>query len=343
MSNNKNTVFVMIKNYDIAIIGAGLSGLTCAKILQNKGFQVLVLDKSRGVGGRLATRRLHNTTVDHGLPYLLNQGELSKKLIQELTEQNILQLWPGEVYELKSPKNLVKSAPVNRYFAPEGITSVAKYIAQNLNIQRQAKVIQINKNSDNNWSLQLENNQEIIQAKCVVCAIPAPQALMLIENSPNLNLSPQLKEDLNSVSFHPRLVVMAGYTNENKLPPWQAIRIKNEHLMFIILESSKRNNNQESVFVIHSTPEFADHYLDSENLDLAAQEMLDVGTNLTDFPFNKPNWYQIQRWRYATVKNSLNQGYLRDNNLFFCGDWCQGNLLENALESGILTANTINN
>lgn len=327
-------------NFDVVVIGAGLSGLSCAKLLQSQGFKVLVLDKSKGIGGRLATRRLNNISIDHGLPYLSKQGELSEKLIKQLCEQNILQLWEGKVYELKSDHSVINSVPINRYFAPEGITSVAKYLGKDLEIKRQAKVTKISKDIDNNWLLNLENSPEQIKTKYVVCAIPAPQALILIENSHNLNLSPELIQDLTSVTFHPRLAVMAGYSTKYQLPKWQAIRINNEDLMFVILDSSKRNNinNNESVFVFHSSAEFAHNYLDSDNLDLPAEKMLNLSTELLNFPFNKPNWYQIHRWRYATVKNGLDQGYLRENNLLFCGDWCQGNLLENALQSGIMAA-----
>ena len=51
---------------DVTIIGAGLAGITCARALQTAGHRVVLLDKSRGVGGRIATRRLHGTHADHG-------------------------------------------------------------------------------------------------------------------------------------------------------------------------------------------------------------------------------------------------------------------------------------
>ncbi len=51
---------------DIAIIGAGMAGLICAQRLTEAGYSVLVVEKSRGLGGRLATRRLYGTWADHG-------------------------------------------------------------------------------------------------------------------------------------------------------------------------------------------------------------------------------------------------------------------------------------
>jgi renalase len=340
---------------EVVVIGAGVSGLICARDLQTRGFKVLVLDKSKGVGGRLATRRLHNTCVDHGIPYLIKGKDSDEELnliIDDLSKKNIIEPWKGEIYELKSDNYLEISDPVKRYFAKEGITSVAKYLVKNeemnqeLTIKKEAKVVKISKNADDYYLISLENSEEKIRAKYVVFAIPAPQILILIENSPDLNLSQQLIDQLASVTYYPRFVVMAGYSGEYELPKWQGIRLNNEDLRFILLDSSKRNNHQkESVFVFHSTPEFANDYFDNENLDLPAKKLLNIGSQLLDSWLNKPNWYSLQRWRYATVKEGLNKGHLQENNLFFCGDWCydQGSSLGNAIASGFHTSGHVIN
>jgi len=54
----------------IAIVGAGVSGLVCGRTLASQGHQVVVFEKSRGVGGRATTRLLHGCVVDHGAQYL---------------------------------------------------------------------------------------------------------------------------------------------------------------------------------------------------------------------------------------------------------------------------------
>ena len=70
--------------FDVAIIGAGLAGLTCAQQLHQVGYQVVIIEKSRGVGGRVATRRLQDTRADHGVRYLEPQGKLLQQLIDLL-------------------------------------------------------------------------------------------------------------------------------------------------------------------------------------------------------------------------------------------------------------------
>jgi renalase len=68
---------------EVAVIGAGIAGLTCAQKLQQAGKSVVLIDKSRGLGGRLATRRLAGTHADHGVCYLQAKGDRFQHWIDE--------------------------------------------------------------------------------------------------------------------------------------------------------------------------------------------------------------------------------------------------------------------
>jgi len=59
---------------DIIIIGAGIAGLACARPLADAGLHVIIIDKGRGIGGRVATRRADDLRFDHGAPYARAQG-----------------------------------------------------------------------------------------------------------------------------------------------------------------------------------------------------------------------------------------------------------------------------
>ena len=125
---------------DIAVIGAGITGLVCAQQLSQAGYSVLVVEKSRGLEGRLATRRLHGTWADYGACYLKPKGELLGRFVEILrclttsrfstrgcanaSTHHILEVWTEEVYELTADAFL--SEPKNRsprYVAPEGMSA----------------------------------------------------------------------------------------------------------------------------------------------------------------------------------------------------------------------------
>lgn len=191
--------------FDVAIIGAGLAGLTCAQQLHQAGYRVVVVDKSRGVGGRMATRRLHDTCADHGVRYLEPKGTLLQELIERLVQRNILQVWTNTIYELKcdrtesitqgsaSTSHLTShSSPLTCYTAPAGMTAVAKFLATGLEIWRNRRVQAVKPTAEQTWYLSFDCSEEIaneLTAKAVVIAIPAPQALTLLEPLAQTNLS----------------------------------------------------------------------------------------------------------------------------------------------------------
>lgn len=55
---------------DVVVVGAGLAGLQCARVLARAGRDVVVLESSDRVGGRICTDRVDGFTVDHGFQLL---------------------------------------------------------------------------------------------------------------------------------------------------------------------------------------------------------------------------------------------------------------------------------
>lgn len=319
--------------YDVAIVGAGLAGLACAQKLAAK--KVIVLDKSRGVGGRVATRRLHGTWVDHGLPFWQNQGKFSGQLLQALQPQGLLKPWLEEVYELTATG--LEATPGQGYIAEAGMNAIAKYLAQNLNILKQHQVTNIQ--AATTWRLQHTASDQPIVADCLVLAIPAPQAYQLLQSLP---LPAAWLSELARVTYNPCLAVMAGYSPAYLLnSPWKALRLHHPELAWVALDSSKRTQAQHNVFIFHSTPDFAQQSLEATELDQAGQHLLTVAA-ATLFPWlDTPDWFQIHRWRYATPYTPLAVPYLASDTLLplvCCGDWCGGKGIESALAAGEATA-----
>jgi hypothetical protein len=329
--------------YDIAVIGAGMAGLTCAQQLHQAGYNVLILEKSRGLGGRIATRRLYNTRADHGTRYLQPQGELMQQFVQLLCDRHILQVWADPVSEFQSLNS------TSRYVAPAGMNAIAKFLGQGLQIWRSQRVRAIAFN-DSHWQLSLESDPpeattdrlSEVAAKAVVVAIPAPQALTLLEPLTALST---LSHQLRSVEFNPCLSVMAGYSIQlEPKPDWQAVSFAdNSYLAWVGWDSSKRaeQNRNYEVFVLQSSAEFARRYLAERDLQPAGYELLAKAADCLLPWLAKPEWMQVHRWRYAFPNRCLEQAYLAAETalpLVCCGDWCGGNFVEGAMYSGMAAA-----
>ncbi len=336
--------------FDIAIIGAGMAGLTCAQPLKKAGYTVVILEKSRGVGGRVATRRMDNYAVDHGARYLEPVGTHVQGLIQALQQQNQLSQWTDTLYEFTTHQLQPSSTVLPRYVPEEGMNTVGKFLAEGLEIWFNRRVQSLQPTEDNIWHLSLEqthktaNKQPLaVTAKRVVIAIPAPQALTVLEP-----LEPQFScnvmDQIRTVEYDPCITVMAGYSTLQKLP-WQGVQFRNHPLLdWVALESSKRPQPQSPVVVIQSHSEFAQQYLDTDNLESPGKQLIQAAATCLTPELNQPEWFKVHRWRYAFCRQPLSVPCLTETSPipFVCaGDWCGGNHIEGALNSGKAAADWI--
>ncbi len=340
--------------FDVAVIGAGMAGLSCAQRLRLAGYSVAVVEKSRGPGGRVATRRVQGTRADHGARYLEPQGDAVQELIDVLVDRHILKLWTNNVGEFRQGE--ISSIPSSCYVAPAGMNAVGKYLAEDLDIWYGRRVTAISRTDSQMWRLSLEvtdDNLEIPQeliAKAVVVAIPAPQALMFLDSE--IGLSPGFIDKLRSVEYDPCITVMAGYSAEresdlsNLNPQWKSVSFPDDSdLAWVGLDSSKRIDPQQPVFVVNSTANFADRHLESTDLPTVGQELLDRTSEHLIPWLKEPEWLQVHRWRYAFCRNPLPVSCLPAEGtlpLVCAGDLCGDGQIEAALRSGVAAANWVN-
>lgn len=201
--------------WDVAIIGAGLSGIACARALTAQGYGVCLLDKSRGLGGRMATRRVSlqqsdrpfnrlidrplnrsvnrsidrpmDYPVDHGLRHWQPASAALQKLTEELVEQGVLKPWLASAYEIRDRGVLIATNPSKlsppKYMAPAGMSAIAKHLLRDFTLGEnwlsQHKAINISYR-DSHWQIECEQGQQVRAKQCVI-AIPAPQAVDLLK------------------------------------------------------------------------------------------------------------------------------------------------------------------
>ncbi|MCS6793300.1 MAG: FAD-dependent oxidoreductase [Oscillatoriaceae bacterium SKW80] len=350
--------------FDIAVIGAGMAGLTCAQQLQQAGYSVVVVEKSRGVGGRVATRRVGNTRVDHGARYLEPKSELLRRLVLVLRSRGIVDIWTDTTYAVNPITGKLSVAEAGGwclyYVAPEGMNAVGKFLASDLNIWLNRRVQRLAAKDGKIWYLTLEAANEDAQtpteltARAVVVAIPAPQALILL--APLTDLPAEFLRKVRYAEYQPCISVLAAYPAFRQQDMaqrdvgWRAVIFpKESQLAWIGWDSSKRALSAQPVFVLHSSPEFAQQYLDAEDLQPAAQALIAEAAKFLLPWGNSPEWMQVHRWRYAFPSYPLSETCLSAATplpLVCCGDWCGGdvggNFIESALNSGIAAAKTVN-
>lgn len=214
------------------------------------------------------------------------------------------------------------------------------------------------------WRIECEGGQIIAAQRCVI-AIPAPQAAHLLKTyaadslSDSTAATSQAIQALKAVDYWPSLTVMAGYDEQyskemGELNPngWMVTDKAGTSTEWVGLDSSKRigaqkgesQKSQGPVIVIHAQGTFAQRYIDAADLQPAASVLLRASARKFSTWMAQPDWFQVHRWRYASV----NVGYAKtaleiEPSLVCGGDWCVGSApptknIEAAYLSGLAMA-----
>jgi renalase len=325
---------------DTIIIGTGIAGLTCAQELTRSGHHPTLIDKSKGLGGRLATRRLNNTHADHGVCYLKPKSDRFQHWIDDLVNDEILRIWTDRIHQLDRSFTLQAPNKTARcYASPQGATAIAKHLATGLTIISDRRVTHLEPITDG-WRLTATNgaDRDSIEAHRIVFAIPPAQALELIEPIAPIHIIDLLK----SVEFAQSITTIATYPTEllstAEALPWRGIQCDDAELGWIGLDSSKQLQPTKPVIIVQSNAEFADRHFDDSDLNAVGQRLLDRAAKLANW-MTEPELFQVHRWRYAFAKTPLKDRFVDvGNGLYLCGDWCGGDRVESAYFSGLAIA-----
>lgn len=338
-------------DFDIAVIGAGLAGLTCAAQLQQVGYRVVAIEKSRGLGGRVASYRLNGHRADRGSRYITENGRLLSVLVKMLRDRQLLQPWT-DISHTYTPNGLIPQTPQTQYIVPEGMNTLGKLLGRRTTVWFSRRLHQLTPTAEGHWNLQLDAVTEgssaplEVEAKVVIVAIPAPQALLFLEKP--LTEAPDVLAALQRVQYDPCLTVMAKYPAQAEASeiPWKSVDFEAETALFWVgLDSSKRPNSDRPVVVIHSSADFARSHFDAPDLDLVADKLVHRAADALGDWLRTPELVRLHRWRYAFPSRSWHQDCLVTKTplpLVCCGDWCGSRQMETALRSGLAAASVAN-
>lgn len=302
----------------VAIVGAGITGLACARDLVAAGLEVVVFDKGRGVGGRLATRRAEGGfQFDHGASQVSATGAPFAALLKEAEAAGALACWePGAGTSDASPS----------FVGLPGMSGFARYLAQGIDVRVGSTVGTVDR-VDVGWRVTVGDHSETFDR--VVLTLPAPQIIRL------LGTTHPLSKEVSGVQMSPCLTLMAAFAGQGHVQDQKFAQPPGD-LDIITLENSKPGRQGDlQLWVAHANADFSNRHLDQELPDIA-QMMLPL---LCDHLGRKPAealHAVAHRWRYARASRPLGLPFLSDRSgqMYLGGDWCLGNTAEAGWTSG---------
>lgn len=313
------------------IIGAGMTGLTAARELQQNGWTVTLLDKGRGVGGRMATRRLANGRADHGAQYFTARMAEFRQFISELTDAGIVREW---ALQESTMSDISFHHP--RFIGTEGMSGIAKYMAQPLNVHTGERAVHIS-GDENNCTVLTESGQTY-RADTLILTLPAPQALTLLEDSHML--SPNERAVFEAIEYAPCLAVMVSIHGRSGIPSPGIVKFDQGPIAWVA-DNLQKGISATTSLTIHASAAYSKEHLE--------EDMTTVGQHLIDLleewiPKAQVDAFQVHRWRYSLAETCYPKPYFALNTpftLLMGGDgFGQGNV-EGAFQSGLQMARAL--
>jgi renalase len=312
----------MNMNTSVIIIGAGMAGLSCARRLSDAGKAPIVVDKGRGIGGRMATRRVtvgeSQLQFDHGAQYASVREPGFGALLDRLSDAC-------------APWN--DGATTTHMVGMPGMSSLPRALAKGIDVRQGVEVTGLRPTGDG-W--ELEAGADRFNAQRVVLTVPAPQVAALIGKAHALN------EPLASIVMEPCLTLMASYAG-NAATPFISRTYDASPLAWIAQDSSKPGRTGGAVcWVAQASAAWSTAHLEESAADIT-QRMVPLLSAAIGASADDLRYASAHRWRYAHVANPLGQRFLRSANatLYIGGDWCLGAGVESAWASGDAIANDI--
>jgi photolyase PhrII len=320
----------------IAMIGTGLGGLMCSRILSDHGLDVTLLEKSRRVGGRSSTRRTDaGFQFDHGAQYFTIRDPGLERYLESWISDRQVAPWSGRIVAIEEAGKFNELNAVKRYVGTPHMESLADHLAKDLNVQFEVEVGQVTR-KDEGYQLLAADGRQLGDFNIVLCNCPPIQTSKLI------NVDCDWKDQLSCVDMVPCWAVMVTMSSGWSIP-FDGAFVNLGALSWIARDSSKpgRPAGMET-WVLHSAVDWAKEHIDDTS-EHVAQLLISEATRITESVMPGQIFVQAHRWLYSRPVESLPEAFLWDNNgwLGACGDWCGGPRVEGAIRSGAALAGRV--
>ena len=298
----------------IAIVGAGLCGLHLAHRLSGAA-EVTLFEKSRGLGGRMSTRRAEPFQFDHGAQYLTSHGPAFTAFLAPHLESGIVRRWRPRIATLGTGATdpCVWTAP--RYVAVPGMSSLAKALAGGLDIRRETEVAGLERR-DGRWAVSMAGGDRVEGFDWVLLAIPSVQAARLLPSDFGGRAA------LDAVEMRGCFSLLIGLDGALDLE-WDAATVTDGPLAWIACDHAKPDRPAATSILCQTAPDWAEANLERDPEAVRA-ELLAAFTALTGIDARGAAYLRLHRWRFSRTVHPARAPCLIDPEarLGAAGDWC---------------------
>jgi renalase len=304
----------MIK--DFIVIGAGLSGLHISSEIKKMGLgEVLVLEKSRGIGGRMATRRTLNTKFDHGAQFYRVKADITK-LHHLWSQKGISHQW-------------FVSIKGNHWCSRLGMTALAKTLAEGIDVELEKQVSSI-QFENRLWKITSDRG-EVWLCKKLIITSPLPQSLKLLENIINNQVADlDAVNDIKKINYTKAVIGLITLEEDvvNEISGYEEFQSGS---FFSIANQKTKGVSETPAFTVTMSPTFSEEVFEQSD-DLTLEKILKEFT--AKYPEAKVVSSELKKWRYCQPTSQYKKYFSEiAPNVFLIGDAFGGSSLLGAVRS----------
>ncbi len=311
------------------IIGAGIAGLSAGRELRRQGIHVTLLEKARGVGGRMATRRFEGGVFDHGTQYFAPASAWFQTRIDEWINEGTAREW-FRVSHYEIDPRFLSSA---RYCGLPSMTAIPKRLAEGMDIRTEARVVRL-ENDGTLWHAVTTEGARYSGRACILTP-PLPQSLDILSQS-DLPSDDALGE-LRDVAYDPCVTVLAVCETVPRLPANGVLELTEGPILRIMDNHRKGISPDAYAVTIHANAEFSREHFDTDPSESGAA-LIEYAQQHLNAPVRS---WQAHRWRFSLVRQPVDKPFhlaAEAPPLLLAGDAFGSNGVEGASRSGLRAA-----
>lgn len=312
----------------IAIVGSGIAGISAAQALHAAGLHVQVFDKSRSIGGRMATKRSDAGRLDLGAQYFTARDRRFTEAVRHWQTQGWVAEWSPNLYQARGGQLTPSTDEQLRWVGIPSMATIAQGLLGELPVTLSCRITEIFRGEEF-WTLVDAQGVSHGPFSQVIVAIPAPQASTL------LAAATKLAAVAASVAMEPTWSVALGFAEplQTKL---EGCFVQDDALDWMARHRSKPGRDERlDTWILHATSAWSRQHLDQPK-DAVIEQLHGAFAELIDCVVPAPEVTLAYRWLYARPSQSHEWGALADAHLglYACGDWCLSGRVEGAWLSG---------
>jgi len=319
----------------VAVIGAGMAGLTCATALQGMVDRVSVFEKNIFPGGRIGRIQTGEYEFNHGAQFFTVNNPLFWNIVSAWQSDGIVRPWDGWIVELQKGQVINSDMATQRFVGVPRMQAIVENLVRHCELKTSSNIAELERAENGGWRLFNERGDYQGAYDVVIIATAANQVAELCR------ASPAIAETADGVDMTVCWSAMFAFADRLALP-YDAAFVLESPLSWISRYQHAEAKQGADCWVLHATPEWSQKYAASYR-GRVMSALLDAFWEATDLDPHKPESASVHCWKHALPINPISEDSLFDEAraLGACGDWCTAPRIEGAVLSGFSMADRV--